>query len=64
MFTKTNAQTKATERDVAVMKNVLLGQGTASSSLLGQLYTACGVTFTEEQMNEIKACEKEGNNGN
>ena len=64
MFTKTNAQTKATERDVGIMKDVLLGQGTASSSLLGQLYNACGVTFTEEQMAEIKVCEKEGDNGN
>lgn len=40
-------QTKATERDVTTMKHVLLGQGTTSSSILGQLYSACGVTFTE-----------------
>ena len=57
MSIKTDAQTKATERDVGIMKDVLLGQGTASSSLLGQLYSACGVTFTEDQMKEIKACD-------
>lgn len=48
---------KATERDVEVMKDVLSAQGTQSSSILGQLYSACGITFTEEQMKEIKACE-------
>ena len=48
---------KATERDVEIMRDVLSAQGTQPSSVLGQLYSACGVTFTEEQMDEIKACE-------
>jgi hypothetical protein len=63
MFTKTNAQTKATKRDVEAMKNVLKTQGAEASFMLGQLYSACGVTFTEDQTKEIKACEEE-NSGN
>lgn len=50
-------QTKATERDAEIMKDVLSAQGTQPSFILGQLYSACGVTFTEEQMKEIKVCE-------